>query len=124
MVKVWLPPHGTVVAPFGLIEPLAPAEALMVYGPRAANVALIVWLACTLLKVKLVIAPCDTPSTSTLATAKQALGTMLKVWLAPQFTLTAPLGLIEPPAPAEALIVKVLIAYETLIVWLAWTLVK
>ena len=35
----------------------------------SANEALMVWLACTFENVKLVIAPCETPSTSTLATA-------------------------------------------------------
>jgi len=29
----------------------------------------------------------------------------VKLWLSPQFTLTAPLGLIEPPAVADAVIV-------------------
>src|SRR5690242_15743913 len=35
-------------------------------------------------------------------------GVMVNVALSPQFTVTLPLGLIEPPAPAEAAIVYVL----------------
>jgi len=33
---------------------------------------------------------------------------IVKLWLAPLLTITAPEGVIEPPAPAEAVMVKVL----------------
>ena len=42
----------------------------------------------------------------------------------PWFTVTAPLGAIEPLAPAVAVIVYVLIAKLAAIVWLAVTLVN
>src|SRR5258706_15268278 len=65
-----------------------------------------VWSACTFVNVNELIAPCDTPSTSTFAMLKQVLGVIVNVWFAPCVTDTAPLGLIEPPAPAEAVIVN------------------
>jgi hypothetical protein len=48
----------------------------------------------------------------------------MKVWLAPEFTVTAPDGEIVPFDPAEAVMVKVVGAKVTLIVWLAVTLEK
>ena len=48
----------------------------------------------------------------------------MKVWFAPQPTATAPLGVIEPPVPAEAVIVKLLSAKLATMVWLAVTLVN
>src|SRR5438552_2452218 len=105
MVKLWFAPQLTLTAPEGLIEPLAPAEALMV-KVWVENEALMVWLVRTLLKVKLEIAPCETPSTSTSSMWKQEFAVMVKVWLPPCATLTEPLGLMVPPAPAEAVMVK------------------
>jgi hypothetical protein len=49
---------------------------------------------------------------------------IVKLWLAPAFTLIVPLGLIVPFAPAEALMVKVSIAKTAVIVWLDWTFMK
>ena len=48
----------------------------------------------------------------------------MKAWLPPEFTVTAPDGDIVPFDPAEAVIVKVVAAKVTLIVWLAVTLEK
>ena len=50
MVNAWSLPQLTVVAPDGEIEPLAPAEAVMISG-LATKLALMVWLAPTVLKV-------------------------------------------------------------------------
>src|SRR5438067_8564504 len=84
-----------------------------------------VWFAVTLLKLYEVTAPCETPSTSTLAIVWQESGVMVKPLLAPQLTPTTPLGLIAPPAPAEALMVKLPEEVNVaLMVWLASTLVK
>ena len=49
---------------------------------------------------------------------------MVNAWLAPQFTTTSPTGSIVPPAPAEAVMVKVLSTKLAAMVWSAWTLVK
>jgi hypothetical protein len=51
-------------------------------------------------------------------------GVIVKVWLAPEFTVTAPDGEIVPFDPAEAVMVKAAGAKETLTVWLAVTLEK
>jgi hypothetical protein len=49
-VTVWLAPYVTRVAPEGEMEPLAPAEEVMLYD-LTPKVAAIVWLADTLLNV-------------------------------------------------------------------------
>ena len=49
---------------------------------------------------------------------------IVKVWSLPAFTRTAPLGEIDPPEPAVAVIVKALTEKVAPIVWFAWTLVK
>jgi len=46
---------------------------------------------------------------------------MVKVWFRPEATLTGPLGLIVPPVPAEAVIVKLDTAKLALMVWPAVT---
>ena len=51
-------------------------------------------------------APTETPSTSTSATCWQALGEIVKLWLAAQLTETRPAGLMLPPEPAVALMVS------------------
>jgi hypothetical protein len=67
MVKIWLPPELTVTLPLGEMEPLLPADAVMVYD-RIAKEALIEWLEVTFWNVYDVMAPLDTPSTFTSAT--------------------------------------------------------
>jgi hypothetical protein len=49
---------------------------------------------------------------------------MVKVWLPPYDTAIFPDGEIVPPAPAEALMVKVLAEKVAKIVWLAVTFPK
>ena len=51
-------------------------------------------------------------------------GVMVKVWFAPWFTVTVPLGEMVPLAPAVAAMVWVLMAKLAAMVWLAVTLVK
>ena len=52
IANVWLLPLVTTTLPDGLMEPPDPALAVIVaVPPDAANAALIVWFACTLLKV-------------------------------------------------------------------------
>ena len=48
----------------------------------------------------------------------------MKVWFAPWFTLTVPLGEMVPLAPAVAAMVWVSMAKVAAMVWLAVTLVK
>ena len=104
MVKVCDAPEYTVKVPLGLMMPPGPAEALMVLG-LALNDAAIVWLAATLLKVYVAIAPLETPSTVTSASVKPSLAAMVKVWDPLGFTVTVPAGLTEPPGPAEVVMV-------------------
>jgi hypothetical protein len=78
---VWLLPQVTTVAPAGVTEPFGPDEAVIVYGPFCTNVALIVWFACTFVNVNELIAPCDTPSTSTFWIEKQLFGVIVNVWM-------------------------------------------
>src|SRR5262249_57845393 len=106
IVKLWSAPQLTPTDPLGLIVPFAPADAVIV-NVLIAKLAAIVWFACTFVKLKLVTAPTLTPSTSTSSTWKQALGVIVKLWLPPALTDTAPLGLIAPFAPADAVIVNV-----------------
>src|SRR5436853_657330 len=94
MVKPCAAPQFTGTDPAGVMEPPVPAEAVMV-KVFTAKLAAMVWLAATALNVKLLMAPCETPSTSTSAIWKQALGTMVKLWLAPQFTTAEPAGVME-----------------------------
>jgi hypothetical protein len=54
-----------------------------------------------LVNVNVVTAPCETPSTTTLATWKPEFAVIVNCWLAPEFTVTEPEGEIEPPVPAE-----------------------
>ena len=51
IVKVMLPPHGTLRGPLGAIEPPGPAVAVTVEGPTTENEASIVWSACTSVNV-------------------------------------------------------------------------
>ena len=55
--------------------------------------------------MKDVIAPWFAPSTVTLDTLNPELGVIVNDWLAPEFTVTVPDGLIEPLLPALAVIV-------------------
>ena len=70
-----------------------------------ANVALMVWFAVTFVNVWLVTAPTEAPSTSTFATWNPAIAPIVKLWFAPEFTTTAPLGEMLPFAPADAVMV-------------------
>ena len=67
MVKPWLAAAFTATAPAGVIEPFAPALAVIVYV-LIAKLALITWLARTFVKLYVVTAPTLMPSTSTSAT--------------------------------------------------------
>src|SRR5207244_12370942 len=49
---------------------------------------------------------------------------MLKFWLDPHTTFTAPAGCIDPPGPADAEIVYTMLAKAAVIVWLACTFVN
>ena len=69
-----------------------------------------------LVNVNVVVAPTGCPSTKTLAMWKPAFGVIVKAWLLPKLTLTSPFGLIEPPGPAEAVIMKVLMSKVAVIV--------
>src|SRR5216117_1563184 len=109
MVKAWCAPQLTVTEPLGEIEPPLPALAAMA-NVLTAKLAAIVWPAVTLVKVWLVTAPAETPSTITSAMVWQASGVIVKAWSEPQLTVTAPAGLMEPPAAALAVMVSVLIA--------------
>ena len=62
----------------------------------------------------------------TLLMLQPVVGLMLKLWLAPELTLTPPTGVIEPPEPAEAVMVKVemLTVKVALMEWFAVTLLK
>ena len=71
------------------------------------KLALIVWFAITLLKLYVVKAPTDTPSTRTYATWWPEFGVMVKDLFAPLLTETAPVGEIAPFASADAVMVKV-----------------
>ena len=51
IVKAWLPPHGTFTMPLGVKVPLAPLDAAIAYVGEAMNVADIVWLVVTFVKV-------------------------------------------------------------------------
>ena len=65
-----------------------------------------VWFAATLVNAYELTAPTEEPSTFTSATLYPVVGVIVKVLLAPPLTLTDPDGEIEPPAPAEAAMVK------------------
>ena len=56
--------------------------------------------------------------------ARQGAAVIVNDWFAPEFTLTAPEGEMLPLAPAEAVIVYVLIAKLAEIVWFAVTFVN
>jgi hypothetical protein len=105
--------------------PPAPAVAEIV-NVLIANEALIVWFAVTLLNVNVVCAPTELPSTTTFWTWKPELGVIVNVWLAPELTVTEPVGEIVPPAPADAAIVNVVVlaANEAAMVWFAVTLLN
>src|SRR5262249_7395394 len=90
-----------------------------------AKLAAIVWFAVTLVNVYEPTAPTDEPSTVTSATWNPEFGVIVKAWFAPCATTTAPLGAIEPFAPALAVIVNVeLPAKLAVIVCFAVTLVN
>jgi len=77
-----------------------------------------------LLNVKEVTAPWLAPSTVTLETTNPELGVMVNDWLAPEFTVTVPEGLIEPLLPALAVMVNVMGVNAALMVWSAVTLLN
>ena len=56
------------------------------------------------------------PFTATLVIVKPLFGVMVNVWFAPLFTVTLPDGVILPPLPAVAVIVRVITAALTVIV--------
>ena len=64
-VKVWLDPQFTTTAPDGEIVPLPLLAVAVMVKVLRTKLAAMVWFAVTLLKVKLVTAPTDDPSTST-----------------------------------------------------------
>src|SRR5438093_1607032 len=78
MVKLWPTVAFTVTAPDGVMLPLAPADAVIVYV-SIAKLAEMVWFASTLLKVYEVTAPTELPSTRTSATWWLALAEMVKL---------------------------------------------
>ena len=70
IVNVWLDPLFTVTVPEGVIVPPVPAEAVMLQVTTTGlKLALMVWLAVTLLNVYEVTAPAGVPSTVTPETA-------------------------------------------------------
>src|SRR5262249_31204052 len=69
------------------------------------KLAAMVWLAETPVKVKVGTAPTLEPSTRTSPMCEHGFAAIVKLWSAPAATLTAPLGAIDPFAPAEAVIV-------------------
>ena len=91
------------LAPFGAIEPLAPAEDVIVYEIEL-KLAEMVCVVVTFVNVNDATGPTDEPSTTTSAIVWQASGVIVKVWFDPSETGTTPLGLIAPPAPALAVI--------------------
>ena len=105
------------------MDPPTPADAVIVYE-FTAKLADMVWLEFTFVNVKELTAPMDEPSTSTSAIRYPVLAVIEKVWFEPPLTATAPEGDMEPPVPADALIVNVLTAKLADIVWLEVTLVK
>src|SRR5205085_2182780 len=119
----WLAPHVTATAPDGVIEPPAPALAVMV-NDGVANVAAIVWLAVTFANVYAATAPTEPPSTVTSAIVWQASGAIVYACEPPHATGVAPAGAIEPPAPALAVRVNDGVANVAAIVWFAVTLVN
>ena len=123
MVNAWLAPQPTTTAPLGLIEPPAPALAVIVYGQVERGGDRVV-AGHVRERVARDRALPSTPSTRTSAIVWHASAAIVNAWSAPQFTLTLPLGLIEPPAPAEAVIVYVLSANDAAIVWLPVTFVN
>ena len=62
---------------------------------------------CTLLTVYAVTLPTEVPLTVTSAIWKPLSAVMVKVTLSPTLAVTVPLGLIEPPLPAEAVMLTV-----------------
>ena len=90
--------------PLGVIAPLEPADELIVYV-LAVNVAEMVWLEVTFVKVYVLTAPTELPSTSTLEIVYPVLAAMVNVWLDPPLTEIAPDGDSEPPVPAVAVMV-------------------
>src|SRR5512143_1347959 len=75
--NVRLVPPSTDTFPDGDKAPFAPALAAMVYDGFASNVAAIVWLLVTFVKVYVATAPTDTPSTRTSMTWYPAVGVMV-----------------------------------------------
>jgi hypothetical protein len=69
------------------------------------KLAWIVWLAVTFVKVYELRAPFDTPSTTTLLITYPEFGVMTNDLLDPDVTAHTPVGDIEPPDPADAVIV-------------------
>ncbi len=80
--------------------------------------------AVTLVKVYVVTAPTEVPSTSTLSIWYPDEGVMVNERLAPCVTLTLPEGLMVPLEEALTAMVYVLRAKVALMVWLALTLVN
>jgi hypothetical protein len=78
IVNILLDPELTETAVAGEIVPPVPAVGVIV-KLLSAKVALMVWLAVTLVKVYVATAPTDTPSTRTFAMPYPAPGDMVKV---------------------------------------------
>src|SRR5512143_3686693 len=119
MVNVLLVPPSAETVP-GDIVPFAPALAVMVYDGFASNVAAIVGLLVTFVKVYVPTAPTDTPSTWTSRIWCPAVGVMVWVWVVPLFKVVVPKGhVMFPPVPALTVMVNVFTLKYALMVWFA-----
>jgi hypothetical protein len=92
-------------------------------GALRANDATMVWLVTTFENVYVDMVPFDTPSIRTLAIWYPLALLIVKVWLWPYGTLTAPAGEMVPPVPEtdEVIVCAVLAANDAVIVWFATT---
>src|SRR5258708_1482013 len=88
-------PKFTSDLPGGLIVPCAPAEAAML-NLLIANVAEIVWFACTASNVYCDTAPTEAVSTCTSAIEYPASGVMVNMSESPKFTTDLPAGAMDP----------------------------
>src|SRR5260370_35381383 len=86
--------------------PCDPAEAAML-NLLIANVAEIVWFACTASNVYCDTAPTEAVSTCTSAIEYPASGVMVNMSEAPKFTTDLPAGAMDPCGPAEAAMLNV-----------------
>ena len=71
----------------------------------AENVAAIVWFAITFVNVYVLAVATEEPSTDRFEREYPVFGVMVKVCVAPELTLTAPTGDIDPLAPDDAVMV-------------------